>query len=260
VGLYLHVIWLFHQNFHIKRDSVNQKETNKEEAAHLQQLSESYAPICITNQMQKTKIKPPRMNGQKIGIFAARSPYRPNPIGLSVCKIRDIVKGKDDSVIVHLEGCDLVHGTPIIDVKPYIRDYDSIPEAPHPSWFENIALKQKNVAQVAFTEDAQRQLEELVPKMKFYHNDLDAVRQVIEEMILLDPRSKYRRDKCTEEVFGFCIDNINVRCVFKDENQCFVCEVESLDKIEQMDKKSLKRRNTEDFARFSKRIRSEEKE
>jgi len=63
---------------------------------------------------QKTKIKPPKLSGKKMGVFATRSPHRFNPIGLSIAKI-DRVDGRT----IHLSGLDLIHGTPVLDIKPY---------------------------------------------------------------------------------------------------------------------------------------------
>ena len=63
----------------------------------------------------KLKIKPPKLGGQKLGVFATRSPHRPNPIGLSLGKIERV---EPNSLV--LSGIDLVEGTPVLDVKPYI--------------------------------------------------------------------------------------------------------------------------------------------
>jgi tRNA-Thr(GGU) m(6)t(6)A37 methyltransferase TsaA len=80
----------------------------------------------------KAKIAPPRLQGsRKVGTLATRSPHRPNPIGLSTARIEgvDPVKGR-----VLLSGLDLLDGTPVLDIKPYIPDYDSVPEAIVPDW------------------------------------------------------------------------------------------------------------------------------
>lgn len=69
--------------------------------------------LCEYN-TQKTKIKPPKLDGDKMGVFATRSPHRYNPIGLSIAKI-----DKVDSRTIYLSGIDLIHGTPVIDIKPY---------------------------------------------------------------------------------------------------------------------------------------------
>ena len=64
-------------------------------------------------------MNPPRLNGSRKGVFATRSPHRPNPIGLSLVRL-DAVRGRS----LHLSGIDLVDGTPILDIKPYLPPYD----------------------------------------------------------------------------------------------------------------------------------------
>lgn len=67
----------------------------------------------------RAKIKPPRLDGEKVGVFASRSPHRPNPIGLTLAKL-----DKVDGNVIYLSGIDIIDGTPIVDIKPYIPDYD----------------------------------------------------------------------------------------------------------------------------------------
>ncbi len=75
-------------------------------------------------------VRPPRLGGNKyMGVFATRSPFRPNPIGLSCVKLERIEKNKDHGVILHIAGADLLDGTPIFDIKPYIPYADSYPDA-----------------------------------------------------------------------------------------------------------------------------------
>ena len=66
-------------------------------------------------------MQPPKLEGEKMGVFATRSPHRFNPIGLSIAKI-DRVEGRT----VYMSGLDLVHGTPVLDIKPY-HYLDAIP-------------------------------------------------------------------------------------------------------------------------------------
>ncbi|XP_033890145.3 tRNA (adenine(37)-N6)-methyltransferase isoform X1 [Acipenser ruthenus] len=68
----------------------------------------------------KAKVKPPRLNGVKTGVFSTRTPHRPNAIGLTLAKL-EIIKGDT----VYLSGIDMIQGTPVLDIKPYIPDYDS---------------------------------------------------------------------------------------------------------------------------------------
>ncbi|MBQ8857314.1 MAG: tRNA (N6-threonylcarbamoyladenosine(37)-N6)-methyltransferase TrmO [Lachnospiraceae bacterium] len=75
-------------------------------------------------------VKPPRLGGKKrMGVFATRSPYRPNDIGLSSVKLEKIEFDEQKGPILHVAGADLVDGTPIYDIKPYIAYADSHPEA-----------------------------------------------------------------------------------------------------------------------------------
>ncbi|KAL9986484.1 hypothetical protein ACROYT_G000639 [Oculina patagonica] len=72
-----------------------------------------------TNKAVKAKVKPPRLDGAKVGVFASRSPHRPNPIGLTLAKLDAIVGNT-----LFLSAIDLLDGTPVLDIKPYVPDYD----------------------------------------------------------------------------------------------------------------------------------------
>lgn len=75
-------------------------------------------------------VRPPRLGGNKrMGVFATRAPYRPNPIGLSCVKIARIDMDTPDGPVIHVLGADLMDGTPIYDVKPYLPYSDSRPDA-----------------------------------------------------------------------------------------------------------------------------------
>jgi len=75
-----------------------------------------------TNKAVKAKVKPPRLDGAKVGVFASRSPHRPNPIGLTLAKLDGIVGNT-----LLLSAIDLLDGTPVLDIKPYVPDYDEPP-------------------------------------------------------------------------------------------------------------------------------------
>lgn len=75
-------------------------------------------------------VRPPRLGGNtRMGVFATRSPFRPNPIGLSCVKIESIDLDTPDGPVIHVSGADLMNGTPIYDIKPYIPYTDSHPDA-----------------------------------------------------------------------------------------------------------------------------------
>lgn len=77
-----------------------------------------------TNSTYRPKVHPPRLEGKTIGVFATRSPHRPNPIGLSLVRLEKISNNT-----LFLSGVDLIDGTPIYDIKPYITAIESIPKA-----------------------------------------------------------------------------------------------------------------------------------
>ena len=75
-------------------------------------------------------VKPPRLGGNtRMGVFATRSPFRPSPVGLSCVRLRSISWDTPEGPVLHVSGADLMDGTPILDIKPYIPYADSHPEA-----------------------------------------------------------------------------------------------------------------------------------
>jgi len=77
-------------------------------------------------------VSPPWADGQKVGVFASRSPVRPNPIGLSIVRIKNIVENK-----INTSGLDVFDGTPLLDIKPYIKDLDNKADANY-GWIEEM--------------------------------------------------------------------------------------------------------------------------
>lgn len=75
-------------------------------------------------------VRPPRLGGnRRVGVFATRSPFRPNPVGLSSVRLEAVENTKTDGVVLKVSGADLKDGTPIVDIKPYIVYTDSHPDA-----------------------------------------------------------------------------------------------------------------------------------
>lgn len=86
------------------------------------------------HQAQRTEwsptVRPPKLGGNtRLGVFATRSPFRPNPIGLTVVKLEKIVHDPQLGHVLHVTGADMVDGTPILDIKPYIPYADCRPDA-----------------------------------------------------------------------------------------------------------------------------------
>ena len=87
----------------------------------------------------RAQVKPPRLGGATKGVFATRAPHRPNPIGLSLCRLDRV-----DGHVLELSGVDLVDGTPILDVKPFIPAYDTPQDqsdVKYPTWSAPEALQ-----------------------------------------------------------------------------------------------------------------------
>ena len=89
----------------------------------------SFSKVDTTGGWSPT-VRPPRLGGnKKMGVFATRSPYRPNPIGLSSVKLIGVEHTENEGDVLLVEGADLLDGTPIYDIKPYLAFTDSHPDA-----------------------------------------------------------------------------------------------------------------------------------
>lgn len=83
-----------------------------------------------TRESWSPTVRPPRLGGNaRVGVFASRSPFRPNPIGLSCVKLEEIRRTANDGTVLVVSGADLMDGTPIFDIKPYLPYADAHPEA-----------------------------------------------------------------------------------------------------------------------------------
>ncbi|ENW89627.1 MULTISPECIES: tRNA (N6-threonylcarbamoyladenosine(37)-N6)-methyltransferase TrmO [Acinetobacter] len=141
------------------------------------------------NQQQtkfRAQVRPPRLGGnQKIGVFATRSMYRPSPVGLSVVQLKQVKKvGK--AVRVYVTGSDLLDGTPILDIKPYIQYSDAVMEAQ-----SGYAQDEPERKQVVWTEQAAVQKQQLLQQHKISAQMLSELEQVLS----LDPRPAYQEDE-----------------------------------------------------------------
>lgn len=120
------------------------------------------------------RIQPPRAEIKKVGVFASRSPHRPNPIGISAVKLEKIDFNAEGGIEIHVSGVDILDGTPVLDIKPYLPYADSIPEASS-GWAESEISR----FPVSFSEAALAELEKRKdPRLK----------SLIEQTLALDPR------------------------------------------------------------------------
>ena len=151
-------------------------------------------------------VRPPRLGGNvRKGVFATRSPFRPNPIGLSSVKLEHIEIDPKLGPVLHVSGADLMDGTPIYDIKPYIAYTDSHPEA-----ISGFASKPAEyLLEVNFTKEL---LEKVAPEK----------RKSLISVLAHDPRPQYQDDP--ERVYGMEFGGMEVK--FRVENrQLIVLEV-----------------------------------
>lgn len=138
-------------------------------------------------------VRPPRLGGNtRMGVFATRSPFRPNPIALSCVKLAGIEETVDHGTVLRILGADLMDGTPILDIKPYIPYADSHPEAL--GGFASVP--------------AGETLEVIIPPElleRVPENRQEALRGVLAQ----DPRPHYQEDP--ERVYGFGFAGMEVK-------------------------------------------------
>lgn len=141
-------------------------------------------------------VRPPRLGGnERIGVFASRATFRPNGIGLSSVTFQG-VEQRNGQVIIKVGGIDLVDGTPIVDIKPYIPYSDA-----HPNAIGGFAQAEPETLSVQFSEDAKRTLATQDPNKRI----------VIEKVLGQDPRPAYKKGKTDEKIYGVQLFDWNVR-------------------------------------------------
>lgn len=161
--------------------------------------------LALRDTWQPT-IRPPRLGGnRRIGVFASRSPFRPNNLGLSVVKFESL-KREDDDLILEVSGVDLVEGTPIIDIKPYLPYVDHVGDA-QAAWAER---PDRQLLPVAFSAEANETLQSLTQPP---HPEL---KTLICQLLAQDPRPGYRRGVNEDKVYAMALYDLDIH--FRVEN------------------------------------------
>ena len=138
-------------------------------------------------------VRPPRLGGNtRMGVFATRSPFRPNPIGLSCVRLVGMEKDPELGHVLVVAGADLMDGTPILDIKPYLPYADSHPEA--------LGGFTGNVGGKVLEVDFPAELLDKVPEDK---------REALVGVLSRDPRPSYQHDP--ERVYGMAFAGLEVR-------------------------------------------------
>ena len=138
-------------------------------------------------------VRPPRLGGNtRMGVFATRSPFRPNPIGLSCVKLEEIIWQGENGPVLVVSGADLMNGTPVFDIKPYLPYADSHPEA-RAGFTEGVRDRRLKV-------ECPADLLDTVPEDR---------RQAVLDLLAQDPRPSYQHDP--ERVYGMAYGGMDIR-------------------------------------------------
>ena len=215
------VSWQFHHNYLYK-----DKQANKADSSF------------------RAQVRPPRLGGnQKIGVFASRSMYRPSALGLSVVKLErlEIVEGR---VLLIISGADMIDGTPIIDIKPYVAYSDALPEAK-----SGFAPSVPHLLDVTVTKVAYEQFVQIIDNQHIHneaektaHNEKARVKAVIDKiqkqllisdldnikaLIAQDPRPAYRR-KETHTPFIMRYKSVDVSFQLIDSGELQITNIDTI--------------------------------
>lgn len=164
-----------------------------EEFSHIWLIWEFSANRRAAEQWQPT-VRPPRLGGNEhMGVFATRSPFRPNPLGLSCVEIDHIEHDSDEGPVIYVKGADLMDGTPIYDIKPYIKYADSRPHAVC-GYVDRLS---------------ERSLKVIIPSEISSAVKGKTVLPALVEVLSLDPRPSYHDDP--DRVYGLSFAGYNVR-------------------------------------------------
>ncbi len=144
-------------------------------------------------------VRPPRLGGNtRMGVFATRSPFRPNAIGLSCVRLLSVEHTQDMGTVLHIGGADLMDGTPILDIKPYIPYCDAHPEA--------MGGFTQDAGDFILEVDFPENLKQRLPAEK-----QEAICQVLSH----DPRPSYQKD--SDRVYGLSFAGHDIRFTVKDK-------------------------------------------
>ena len=149
------------------------------------------------SQTWKPTVRPPRLGGNtRMGVFATRSPFRPNPLGLTVVKLLEVADSPEGKVHV-LAGADMMDGTPIYDIKPYLPYVDSVPDA--------VGGFTEGTADYHLDVDFPEDLMGRVPK---------EMQETLLGVLAQDPRPAYQHDE--NRVYGLPFGGMDVKFTVKD--------------------------------------------
>lgn len=154
----------------------------------------------------KAKVKPPRLGGNKsLGVFATRSPTRPAPIGLSVVRFEGVVE-REGKLLVQISGVDLLEGTPVLDIKPYVPYVDCVLDAEN-----DFAAAPPELIPVDIPADLMAQC------VDYWQRTGTDLAGLITQILQQDPRPQYQQPE-PARVYGMKLLDLDVRWQYRGEN------------------------------------------
>ncbi|MBQ0729943.1 MAG: tRNA (N6-threonylcarbamoyladenosine(37)-N6)-methyltransferase TrmO [Oleispira antarctica] len=157
----------------------------------------------------RLRVRPPRLGGnKKIGVFATRATHRPNPLGLSVVKLDGVKNGR-----LQISGIDLLDGTPIVDIKPYVPYADALPHA-----VNAIASGRPVLSLIEFEPDVLIAVAEHEKRLE------QPVKELIEQMLAQDPKPAYQKPD-PERIYGVKIWDLDVKWRYQKEGLLTIMSV-----------------------------------
>ena len=168
----------------------------------------------------KPLVRPPRLGGnKKLGVLATRSTFRPNPIGMSVVKLdrieHQLTTHKESQVVLHISELDLLDGTPIVDIKPYVPYADIIEDA-HGGYAHQ---QPSNDIHIIFTDASATIIEENL-------TSYPTLRLLIEQVLSQDPRPAYKQQSTDDKIYGMTLHEFNIQWQFDGGDIIKVLSVE----------------------------------
>lgn len=194
---------------------------NTNELANLVKGLEAFSHIWVIFLFHETMVKnwkplvrPPRLGGNdKVGVLATRSTFRPNPIGMSVVKLEEVVTHKHE-VRINISGLDLLDNTPVLDIKPYLPYADSLNDAQ-----STLAPNAPNAnLSVSFSEQA-------ISKLDNYKSAPPQLKNFIEEVLAQDPRPAYKQTKDDDKQYGIRLYDFNILWCMKSMTSIEVLDI-----------------------------------
>ena len=172
----------------------------------------------LKGETDKSTVRPPRLGGNsRLGVFASRATHRPNPVGLSLVRLEGI-QLEAGRVVLDVSGLDLLNGTPVLDIKPYLPYAEAVSSAS--AGYAEVAPRQ---VEVQFTEQARQQAVALERRYP-------AFAELLTQVLGQDPRPAFHRqsERHRQRIYGLTLYDQNVRWRIREDQTIEVLDISPL--------------------------------